>query len=214
MSSYVGDFAAQLTPQVQKVRLAPRQTMPIALRATAPASRLAGQLHYRRCSDDPHRFTARELSFELDRVDPGEPIRYTFLDGDGSVQFAVATPPTSDCASGTPDPPIVVALHGAGVDVRIPWLAASVRRQRAGVWTVFPTGRSPWGHDWHGSSLRNVFAAVEALGDLHRRIFPHSACRPDAQKLIVLGHSNGGAGAWYLGSRFPDRVVGMVPVAA
>jgi pimeloyl-ACP methyl ester carboxylesterase len=26
--------------------------------------------------------------------------------------------------------------------------------------------------------------------------------------VVVMGHSNGGQGAWYLASRYPDRVIG------
>ena len=35
-----------------------------------------------------------------------------------------------------------------------------------------------------------------------------------APKALLVGHSNGGQGAWYLASRFPDRVVGVVAAAA
>ena len=31
-------------------------------------------------------------------------------------------------------------------------------------------------------------------------------------RVLVLGHSNGGQGAWYLAARFPDRVVGGAPL--
>ncbi|KDE05099.1 hypothetical protein MVLG_04539 [Microbotryum lychnidis-dioicae p1A1 Lamole] len=35
----------------------------------------------------------------------------------------------------------------------------------------------------------------------------------EVKKLVVLGHSNGGQGAWYLISRYPDLVAGGVPAA-
>lgn len=30
----------------------------------------------------------------------------------------------------------------------------------------------------------------------------------DSQQLVVLGHSNGGQGAWYLAARWPDKILG------
>lgn len=62
------------------------------------------------------------------------------------------------------------------------------------------------GLDWHGPSAADAFAAVTALHDV-------LVCRgfvdwnyPRDTKLIVVGHSNGGQGAWYIASRWPDKV--------
>lgn len=65
------------------------------------------------------------------------------------------------------------------------------------------------GLDWHGPSTADAFAAVSALS--------HILCSSGAgrwakwsfdtdTRVILMGHSNGGQGAWYMASRWPDRV--------
>ncbi|KAF9977868.1 hypothetical protein BGZ73_004623 [Actinomortierella ambigua] len=89
--------------------------------------------------------------------------KYTFLDFDNSVQYAVAIPPRNP--SVTQKAPMLVALHGAGTEVQIKdmWLHAFERRDKT--WIVLPTGRSPWGFDWHGPSTLNVERAIKSLAD-------------------------------------------------
>jgi hypothetical protein len=77
----------------------------------------------------------------------------------------------------------------------------------------------------------NVFDAITSFPALEVVGLSGMGLRPDVNKLMVLGHSNGGQGkysprfyanrsmtaivlgAWYLMSRFPDRVVGGVPAS-
>ena len=72
--------------------------------------------------------------------------------------------------------------------------------------------RAPQGLDWHGPSAQDAWQAVAALGAILARTERWAAWRlaPDP-RVLVLGHSNGGQGAWYLAARFPDRVVGGAP---
>ena len=65
------------------------------------------------------------------------------------------------------------------------------------------------GLDWHGPSVQDTWSTVEALADIiqHRRDW-HPWKLADDTRVVVSGHSNGGQGAWYLASRYPDRVVG------
>jgi pimeloyl-ACP methyl ester carboxylesterase len=79
----------------------------------------------------------------------------------------------------------------------------------------------PWrqqGLDWHGPSTADAFAAVSALS----HILSTSALgrwkkwgfRPET-RVVLMGHSNGGQGAWYTASRWPDRVcAGEPPVSS
>jgi pimeloyl-ACP methyl ester carboxylesterase len=62
--------------------------------------------------------------------------------------------------------------------------------------------------DWHGPSAKDAWSTVDALASISKSDGNwHSFC-VNSTKVIILGHSNGGQGAWYLASRYPDRVLG------
>jgi pimeloyl-ACP methyl ester carboxylesterase len=66
------------------------------------------------------------------------------------------------------------------------------------------------GLDWHGPSVKDVWSTLEALVSiLHKNSWRLSSCWLISanSSVVVVGHSNGGQGAWYLASHFPDRVV-------
>ncbi|RKO98076.1 hypothetical protein CXG81DRAFT_4007, partial [Caulochytrium protostelioides] len=167
--------------------------------------------------------------------DPPGTYLFTYQDFDQLVQYAVVRPPmlpptTAHMSAGYPRDatvtgstssvsarrlPIVVALHGAGVDARSPtWTNSVAALPHA--WTLFPTGRTPWGFDWHGASQRSADAAVEVLASRLPGVPDpwRTVLRADPQRLILLGHSNGGHGVWWWLTHFPDRVAAAVPAAA
>ncbi|KAI6129123.1 hypothetical protein EV401DRAFT_2194488 [Pisolithus croceorrhizus] len=116
-----------------------------------------------------------------------------------------------ECAGNEP----ILALHGAGVDILTqPWWANSLPRQKR-AWIVMPQGRTEWGLDWHGPSAADAFSAVTALsrilfhGPLKRRDWGFNA----NTRVVLVGHSNGGQGAWYIAARWPGRVCGVIPAA-
>ncbi len=94
---------------------------------------------------------------------------------DNSIQYgfllfltiAYAKPPKEECTVWQGEKcPIVVALHGAGVEVESGfWLSAVNQQEYA--WTLFPSGRTSWGFDWHGPSFKNMEASLEGLLDLN-----------------------------------------------
>ncbi|CAO0800828.1 unnamed protein product [Mucor circinelloides] len=168
--------------------------------------------------------------------------KYTFLDYDNTVQYAMAKRPhvlNSDASK-----PILVALHGAGVETDSSFWINSIPTQKH-CWIVFPTGRTPWGYDWHGPSTRNVFKSLEGLAEIQELLPPHFECMDFAttggdwvtvsapqettrtlkphddrdwnigslDTLIVMGHSNGGQGVWHLAVHFPDKIIAVVPAA-
>ena len=49
---------------------------------------------------------------------------------------------------------------------------------------------------------------MDALASISKRDDAWHSLRVNSTKVIILGHSNGGHGAWYLASRHPDRVLG------
>lgn len=127
----------------------------------------------------------------------------------GTPTYYMAKPPIK-C---DPQAPVVVALHGAGVEADHPVWTSSVRRQSSS-WVVFPTGGTPWGLDWHGISAKSATSSLQALrATLHLRE-AWNACPTMEQRMILIGHSNGGQGVWYIASRFPSGVLAAVPAAA
>ncbi|ORZ23581.1 hypothetical protein BCR42DRAFT_405061 [Absidia repens] len=158
---------------------------------------------------------------------------YTFLDFDGTVQYAKAKRPRTLDAN--ENKPIILALHGAGVDVmKDSFWTNSIDTQES-VWVVFPTGRTPWGMDWHGPSMKNAFCSLDGLVKVMDLLFSKSmehhqqssvdygwvVGKLSTRLLISLiddnlysySHSNGGQGAWYLATHYPDRAVAVVAAA-
>ena len=113
-----------------------------------------------------------------------------------------------------PQRPVLVALHGAGVhlDSQV-WIDAVDQQDNA--WTIFPSGRTSWGFDWHGPSFRNIEATLNALLDAPGIPLAEKdkfGARTD--RILWTGHSNGGQGAFWCASHYPDRTLGVLPAAA
>lgn len=142
--------------------------------------------------------------FFLERRTFHDAFKITFLDYDLSVQHAMVRVPKQPCSSSTHKCPVVLALHGAGVEASNPFWTESYQ-QRENAWVLYPTGRTSWGFDWHGPSHRNVEYALDAL-----HVFA-SSYRTDMavnrNKLVYVGHSNGGQGAWWMASHYPDKAL-------
>ncbi|KAG0312763.1 hypothetical protein BGZ99_009275 [Dissophora globulifera] len=153
----------------------------------------------------------------IDRRTWGEPYKYTFLDVDGTVHYAAAIPPSDPSSQPADSAPVLVALHGAGVEVAQSPFWLSEYQQRERTWIVLPTGRTPWGYDWHGASIKNVFSAIQSLAESLPGVPEISrsvpGMVPDPERLFMAGHSNGGQGAWYMVTHFPDLAIAATPVA-
>lgn len=64
------------------------------------------------------------------------------------------------------------------------------------------------GFDWHGPSAQDAWSTVAALAaTLNSREEWHLWRIQEHTRVMLIGHSNGGQGAWHLASRYPDRVV-------
>ncbi|KAI0332093.1 hypothetical protein GY45DRAFT_1321394 [Cubamyces sp. BRFM 1775] len=131
----------------------------------------------------------------------------------GAMPAAFLVTPPEYPNLGSPKPPIL-ALHGAGVDIfEFDFWVQALPRQRHS-WIVLPAGRTAWGMDWHGPSAQEAWGTVDALHHiLARREQWHAWGIAPNTKVLLMGHSNGGQGAWYLAGRYPDRVIGVVPAA-
>lgn len=104
----------------------------------------------------------------------------------------------------------LLALHGAGVEVDSIFWTSAIRR-RENNWVIFARGLTPWGYDWRGPGAQDALAALDAVqrrgaqSEIHARV---------ADTAVVVGHSNGGQGTFYLASRFPDIFKGSIPISA
>ncbi|CAG8568986.1 1077_t:CDS:10 [Cetraspora pellucida] len=147
----------------------------------------------------------------------GDAYKFTFEDFDTTVQygrcFAMAIPSSEPCKPYKC--PILVALHGAGVEADSEFWITAYKRQKS-AWILLPTGRTPWGYDWHGPSLKNTQTAIITLSKFMPGVPKHLKpfFLPDSDRLFISGHSNGGQGAWFFMSHFPDSVIAGNPAAA
>jgi len=136
-----------------------------------------------------------------------KPIKATYFYSPSIPTAFLAVPPVLRTLGETHPP--ILALHGAGVDIfgQSAWTQSIPRNQHS--WIVLPSGRTSWGLDWHGPSAQDAWASIDALFSIlqsdsnwkHWEISSKS-------RVVLMGHSNGGQGAWYLASRYPDRVIG------
>ncbi|KAG6334879.1 hypothetical protein ID866_4203 [Astraeus odoratus] len=150
-------------------------------------------------------FFARSMPTAFTVIPPHLPfVEMHFPRGDGEIGWT--------CRGNEP----VLALHGAGVDiVTHPFFADSLLRQKY-AWVILPQGRTEWGLDWHGPSTDDAFSAVLALSRILSALgspgWTSWSFDPNT-RVVLMGHSNGGQGAWYIAERYPDRVCGVVPAS-
>ncbi|RUS17630.1 hypothetical protein BC937DRAFT_89702 [Endogone sp. FLAS-F59071] len=217
---------APVYPSSLPIRVAPSQARPVAFKISFISStsipststlKIRLKIHLRSSRGASTVFSPR---LTLNCRAWGETFKFTFLDFDGTVHYAMAKPPRAlfrPSADVLP-PPILVATHGAGVEAEWPFWTDAYARQEA-AWILYPTGRSSWGFDWHGPSYLNVRSALRALIKLPA-VFPetngvtngHWAVGEES-RVLYTGHSNGGQGAWYMASHFPDPAVAVLPAA-
>ncbi|CAB4492540.1 hypothetical protein RhiirA1_538356 [Rhizophagus irregularis] len=153
--------------------------------------------------------TTKEILIKNKNLD--EFYKFTFEDFDESIQYAMIMHPKKHNKPNKS--PILVALHGAGVEANAEFWTNAYPKQEFS-WILLPTGRTLWGYDWHGPSLLNIQYAIKALMNptgIFKDYLKNSI--PDSNKLFISGHSNGGQGAWYFISHYPDLVIASTPAA-
>lgn len=143
-------------------------------------------------------------------LESGKPLRITFGTSDSgntNVARAVILPPP-DFPGIKEQQPVLVCLHGAGVDIEAEGWIKEIPRVN-GMFALLCTGRNEWGEDWHGGAVTEVWAARKAADQiLHRTVNI-----PRNKESVLLGHSNGGQGVWHVGQRNPDLVRGIVALS-
>ncbi|KAJ3406170.1 hypothetical protein HDV05_006128 [Chytridiales sp. JEL 0842] len=205
-------------PSVFSIKLAPGQIYPLPIeiyfnpeKSPAPP---AVQFELDLIDlDTLETFTVQAGEYAIEKKKWGEAYKITFMDYDNVVQYAMAKPPKQPCTAYNKRGrcPVVLALHGSGVEVSSAFWTDAYKPQNY-AWILYPSGRTPWGFDWHGPSYKNVNMAVTALSHMHG--VPEMYLKDykvDEQKLVYTGHSNGGQGAWWLTSHEPDKALAAVP---
>lgn len=125
--------------------------------------------------------------------------------------------PPAQNATCRPNPtrlPILLVLHGAGLEADNPMVTGSLDPvSNLCAWVLFPTGVTPWsGDDWHNWGFADVEAAIEAVPKWITTL-GWKGQGVDINRWIVAGHSNGGQGTWYAMSHRPDKVLAAVPIS-
>ncbi|KAJ3335015.1 hypothetical protein HDU93_006801 [Gonapodya sp. JEL0774] len=148
-----------------------------------------------------------------------EAFRFTFPDhrSDNSIHYAAVRPPTSPESCASQGCPVLLSLHGAGVD-SASWAWTSSYRSQPRAWVVLPTGRRKYGFDWEGVGYGNAWAAVEALKTLVDGGWGvpevlKGKVGVDTKRLVYAGHSMGGHGSLLLLTHHPDLALGALPAS-
>ncbi|KAK5058611.1 hypothetical protein LTR84_010874 [Exophiala bonariae] len=135
--------------------------------------------------------------------------KVTFLHPSGVVSYAILRPPRYHLTSEISETlPVLVALHGAGVEADSPLVktAFDAIPDLPG-WILSPSGMSTWsGDDWHTWGFADVEAAITMIPDWIKNIkwTGPGVC---LHRVLVAGHSNGGQGTWFFSTHRPDRVL-------
>ena len=183
MPGLAGGSATQLAFEL-KAKAAPTtagEEWPVVLRVDSP--------------NWPHSY---EFTLKLPTVTTDVCYRQTFRSpDDASVQYYGVRPPVEQ----GPNQPLVLSVHGAGVDAIG---QAQAYHAHPKTWIAAPTNRRPFGFDWEEWGHWN---ALYALQDAQTRF------QTDRAHQYVTGHSMGGHGTWQLGVHHSDRFALLGPSA-
>ncbi|KKZ60834.1 hypothetical protein EMCG_04482 [[Emmonsia] crescens] len=203
--------------------LAPYQSRPVAFKIDfydqAP-SKFSFQLDYivQSAKNATRKTNPVTATMALRKISEAQ--KYTFLHSAGIVSYAILRPPlnesccNSTAGSGRRKLPILVGLHGAGLeaaDEQVRHMLDAAYGVCA--WMLFPTGVTPWsGDDWHTWGAADVEAAVAAIPDWMEAV-GWEGFGVVLEDWLVSGHSNGGQGTWFFLTHQPDKVIAAAPVS-
>ena len=131
---------------------------------------------------------------------PGMKLEAYFAENDGSAQpFWTYAPPAEDGAAASGEgAPLLVYLHGyvPHYDIvntpTIPYMMTSLVA-RAGAYIAAPFGRS--NTDFQGPGEQDVLRVIDEM---------HARYGIDRDRVLLVGYSMGGMGAWSAGGRFAE----------
>ncbi|KAI9002958.1 hypothetical protein DFJ74DRAFT_442323 [Hyaloraphidium curvatum] len=194
-------------------RIEALQPFPLALPIDVPA-----ETRVSLCDQPQVNFTLRvrgsetSTGFKFRCQNYSQPFRFTFLDIDGSVQYAMAwAPATEKCPER--GCPVIRTYHGNGVEAASDAWTYAYKQQRD-AWLLFPTNRGKNGYDWETSGSVNGWKALEALEaqpGVPDRL--RSTVKADTKKILYAGHSMGGHGTMAVAVHNPDLAIAMAPAS-
>jgi predicted esterase len=149
-------------------------------------------------------------SVQTKRRGDGEPVKITFRHSSGALSYAVLRPPNNSLRVSREQLPVLVALHGSGVDVDGDQSRTSFDAARSlDAWILFASGMSPWcGDDWHTWGAADIETGLKAIPDWIE-VNQWQGPGADLDRILVAGHSNGGHGSWHLALHQPDTIIGV-----
>ncbi|KAF1935470.1 hypothetical protein EJ02DRAFT_127236 [Clathrospora elynae] len=193
------------------------QTRPVAFNISLPlhnASSLVYQITYKTTAQN--RLSTLEVSQIPSRKSTYESHKITFLHPGGMASYAMLRPPAKNatCHSGQKKLPILLQLHGAGLEADNAMVTGALDPvSDLCAWVLFPTGVTPWsGDDWHNWGFADVEAAIKVIPTWIQNV-GWKGPGADTDRWIVSGHSNGGQGTWYALTHRPDKVLAAAPVS-
>ena len=168
-------------------------------------------------AEPPRRHGFVATRYKFGRTGIACPHKITFLHPSGCVSYAIVRPPSPKSYGKDPRTqrlPIMLCLHGAGLDVNDPEARKMLDMvSKLPAWTLLPSGMTPWsGDDWHTWGFSDVLAAVQAIPRwIHQTKWDGPGV--DVDEWLVCGHSNGGQGVWHALTHFPGKIIGAAPVS-
>lgn len=193
------------------------QTRAVAFNISLPSQNVSSLLYNVTFqSIDGTRRSTLQVSQKLKFVSMYRPHKITFLHPGGMASYAMLRPPAKNatCESNHSRLPILLGLHGAGLEADNPMVAGALDPvSDLCAWVIFPTGVTPWsGDDWHNWGFADVDAAVAAIPSWIEHV-GWAGPGADIERWIVSGHSNGGQGSWYALTHHPDKILAAAPVS-
>ncbi|KAF7115106.1 hypothetical protein CNMCM5793_001340 [Aspergillus hiratsukae] len=196
------------------------QARPLVFRiylGDSPQKEFSAEILYKiyRGNDEIFRTYSFDLRLTEKSVSQAQKLTYYYA---GIVSYAILRPPPATCTPAISERgaalPIIVALHGAGIkadSVQVREMLDAAYGTCA--WILFPSGVTPWsGDDWHTWGAGDIEAAVSAIPRWMDRT-GWELVNVSQEEWIVVGHSNGGQGAWFLATHYPDKVIAAAPVS-
>ena len=105
---------------------------------------------------------------------------------------------------------VLLSTHGMDVTAQ---RQADCYRPKQGVWVLAPHGRGTHGFNWQGPGHWSALAALDALANRAAAWTEARVALSTPYRVIFTGHSNGGFGAWFVGTHYPDMALGVAPLA-
>lgn len=204
--------------------IAPGQTRPLVFLVYPEKQLLIDKLKlyisYRHRGEDGSALTRTDLDFTLPlkHKSAHDPHKLTHLHPGSIVSYSIlrAPSPNASCpsASAAMGAPIMLQLHGAGVEADSPMMMDVINDfPDLCAWLLFPSGVTPWSaDDWHVWGFADVLASINGIKGWIKNV-QWQGVGVDTEKLYAGGHSNGGQGAWYTLLHWPDKVFAASPLS-